>query len=290
MDDRPIGIFDSGIGGLTVVREVSRRLPDESILYLGDTARVPYGTKTGQTVARYADQVARKLLEQDVKMLVVACNTASAQALDVLREKYAESDGPPPLGLIQGRRAVPTSQPRSRIPIVGVVAPGAAAAVATTGSGRVGVIGTEGTIRNGAYERAIERLRPGTVVHSNPCPLFVALAEEGWTEGEVVSLVAEEYLSPLRRADVDTLILGCTHYPLLRSAIQRAMGEHVELVDSAPATAEVVAELLQDSGRTAPAGSRGRIRLQATDNPERFRIVGSRFLEREVGPVEVVDL
>jgi len=290
MDNRPIGIFDSGIGGLTVVREVSRRLPDESILYLGDTARVPYGTKTGYTVARYADQVARKLLEQDVKMLVVACNTASAQALDVLREKYAESEGPPPLGLIQGRKAVPTSQPRDRIPIVGVVEPGAAAAMQTTVSGRVGVIGTEGTIRNGAYERAIARLRPGTEVFTTPCPLFVALAEEGWTEGEVVQLVAEQYLAPLRRAGVDTLILGCTHYPLLRPAIQGVVGDQVRLVDSAPATAEVVASVLGDSGRTAAPGSQGRIRLQATDNPERFRIVGSRFLDREVGPVEVVDL
>ena len=290
MDNRPIGIFDSGIGGLTVVREVNRRLPGESILYLGDTARVPYGTKTGHTVARYADQVARKLLEQDVKMLVVACNTASAQALGVLEEKYAESDGPPPLGLIQGRKAVPTSAPRGRIPILGVIDPGAAAAMETTVTGRVGVIGTEGTIRNGAYERAIERIRPGTEVHASPCPLFVALAEEGWLEGDVVKMVAEEYLAPLREARVDTLILGCTHYPLLRPAIQRAMGDDVKLVDSAPATAERVASVLEGSERAARPGSQGQIRLQATDNPERFRIVGSRFLDREIGPVEVVDL
>ena len=290
MDDRAIGIFDSGIGGLTVVREIQRLLPSEALIYLGDTARVPYGTKTRHTVTRYADQVARTLLDQDVKMLVVACNTASAQALDALDELYAESDGPPPLGIIQGRKAVPTSAQRSPLPIVGVIDPGARTAVETTRTGRIGVIGTEGTIRNGAYERAIAQLNPDIEVCAEYCPLFVSLAEEGWIEGQVVELVAERYLAPVRKADVDTLILGCTHYPLLRKVIQQVIGEDVTLVDSAPATARQVQEVLARTGREAAPDAPGGIRFQATDSPQRFRAVGSRFLQEAIDQVELVDL
>jgi len=285
-----IGIFDSGIGGLTVVREVRRRLPGESLLYLGDTARVPYGTKTSHTVTRYADQVARKLIEQDVKLLVVACNTASAHALDALRETYSEAEGPPALGIIQGRKALAPLGQRPPIPIVGVIEPGARAAVATTRSGRIGVIGTEGTIRNGAYERAIARLLPEAQVTVAACPLFVSLAEEGWVRGRVTRLVAEEYLAPVREAGVDTLILGCTHYPLLRDVIQDAMGPDVRLVDSAPATADRVAEVLQVHGIEAPDGHAAVLQVQATDNPERVAAVGSSFFQQTIGPVEVVDL
>ena len=289
-DTRMIGIFDSGIGGLTVVREVRRRLPHESLLYLGDTARVPYGTKTSHTVARYADQVARRLLEQDVKMLVVACNTASAHALHALRETYSEAEGPPALGIIHGRRALSPHGERAPIPVVGVIEPGAEAAAATTRNGRIGVIGTEGTIRNGAYERAIGRLLPDAEVIAAACPLFVSLAEEGWVDGPVTELVAETYLAPLREAQVDTLILGCTHYPLLRNVIQRVMGRDVALVDSAPATAERVAEVLQEHGIAAPDSRDGVLRVQATDNPERVAAVGSSFFSQSIGPVEVVDL
>ena len=289
-DTRMIGIFDSGIGGLTVVREVRRRLPGESLLYLGDTARVPYGTKTRHTVTRYADQVARKLIEQDIKLLVVACNTASAHALDTLRDTYSEAEGPPALGIIQGRKALAPREQRAPIPIVGVIEPGARAAAATTRSGRIGVIGTEGTIRNGAYERAIARLLPDAEVSVAACPLFVSLAEEGWIGGRVTRLVAEEYLAPIRDAGVDTLILGCTHYPLLRDVIQDVMGPQVALVDSAPATAERVAEVLDAHGIEAPTDQRGSLRVQATDNPERVAAVGSSFFHQTIGPVEVVDL
>jgi len=289
-DTRMIGIFDSGIGGLTVVREVRRQLPHESLLYLGDTARVPYGTKTSHTVTRYADQVARKLLDQDVKLLVVACNTASAHALDALRESYSEAEGPPALGIIQGRPALAPRGQRAPIPIVGVIEPGAEAAAATTRTGRIGVIGTEGTIRNGAYERAIARLLPDAEVYAAACPLFVSLAEEGWIRGRVTRLVAERYLAPLREANVDTLILGCTHYPLLRDVIQDVMGPDVALVDSAPATAERVAEVLESHGIAAPDGHDGVLRVQATDNPERVAAVGSSFFRQTIGPIEVVDL
>ncbi len=288
-DNRPIGIFDSGIGGLTVVRSVHSLLPDEPIIYLGDTARVPYGTKTRHTVTRYAHQVARVLLERDVKMLVVACNTASAQALPALEEAFSEEDGIPVLGMIQGKKVAPPIAPRKRVPIVGVVEPGARSAVEATRSGNIGVIGTEGTILNGAYQRALEALRPGLTIHVVPCPLFVSLAEEGWTKGAVPELVAREYLAPLLEAQVDTLILGCTHYPLLRPVIRQVMGDEVQLVDSAPATARAVEAVLKDRGKQAQAGL-GQVQYVATDHPDRFRRVGSKFLQKEIDDVEVVDL
>ncbi len=290
-DDRPIGIFDSGIGGLTVLRAVRELLPEEELIYLGDTARVPYGTRTRGTVVRYAHQVAQKLLDQQIKMLVVACNTASAQALPALREAYSDEEGIPALGMIQGKRAGVPRRRAGAVPIVGVIAPGAAAAVETTRSGAVGVIGTLGTIENGAYERALHHLRPDLRITAAACPLFVALAEEGWTEGEVAEKVAERYLAPVRQAGVDTLILGCTHYPLLRDVIQAAVGRDVALVDGAPATAREVARVLDAAGlRHTPGGGPARVRFQATDNPTQFRAVGSRFLSGELAQVEVVDL
>ncbi len=289
-DSRPIGVFDSGIGGLTVVRELERRLPSERILYLGDTARVPYGTKTRQTVTRYADQIVRRLLDQDIKLLVVACNTASALALPALQERYSEEEGIGGLGLIQGKPARSLTPARPRIPVVGVVRPGAAAAVAASTGGRIGVIGTEGTIRDGAYAREITQLDPDASLVAAPCPLFVSLAEEGWVEGDVARRVAEIYLSPIQEAGIDTLILGCTHYPLLRSVIAGVMGPDVKLVHSGPGTADRVAELLERAATAAPAGAEGGTRFQATDNPERFQRVGSHFLRREIGEVEVIDL
>jgi glutamate racemase len=289
-DNRPIGIFDSGIGGLTVVREMERRLPHERILYLGDTARVPYGTKTPQTVTRYADQIVRWLLDQEIKLLVVACNTASALALPALRERYSEEEGIGGLGQIQGKRAHVSSPSRPRIPVVGVIEPGAAAALAVSRGGRIGVIGTEGTIADGAYERAIAAHRPGAQIISAACPLFVALAEEGWVDDDVAQRVAEIYLAPVRDSAIDTLILGCTHYPLLRGVIGQVMGPDVALVDSGPGTADEVARVLDAQGLAAPADGDGGTRFRATDNPVRFRRVGSRFLCREIGAVEVVDL
>ena len=288
-DNRPIGIFDSGIGGLTVVRAVQDLLPDEPLIYLGDTARVPYGTKTRHTVTRYAHQVARVLLERDVKMLVVACNTASAQALPALQEAFSEEDGIPVLGMIQGKKVAPPVAPRKRVPIVGVIEPGAQSAMAATTDGNIGVIGTEGTILNGAYQRALQKLNPDVTIHVVPCPLFVSLAEEGWTEGAVPELVAREYLTPLIEAGVDTLILGCTHYPLLRPVIRQVMGDAVQLVDSAPATARAIRAVLQDRGKLAQPGHQG-VCYVATDHPDRFRRVGSMFLKKKIDAVEVVDL
>lgn len=289
-DSRPIGVFDSGIGGLTVVRELERRLPSERILYLGDTARVPYGTKTRQTVTRYADQIVRRLLDQDIKLLVVACNTASALALPALQERYSEEEGIGGLGQIQGKPARSLTPARSRIPVVGVVRPGAAAAVAASPGGMIGVIGTEGTIRDGAYARAITDLDPDASLVATPCPLFVALAEEGWVDGDVALRIAEIYLSPIRREGIDTLILGCTHYPLLRKVIAEVMGSDVRLVDSGPGTAERVASLLDQAAMTAPPDADGGTHFQATDNPDRFRRVGSHFLQRDIAQVEVIDL
>ncbi len=206
MPERAIGIFDSGVGGLTVLRELRLQLPQEELVYLGDTARVPYGTKSPQTVGRYAREAARFLVGQRVKLLVVACNTASAVALDDLSAIH-------------------------QLPVVGVIEPGARKALAVTRTGRVGVIGTEGTIRSRAYERALRAGNPQIEVSVAPCPLFVPLAEEGWADHPVAHLAAAEYLAPLLREGIDTLVLGCTHYPLLKRTLQEVAGPGVELID-----------------------------------------------------------
>src|SRR3989442_766643 len=213
----PLGVFDSGIGGLTVARAVFERLPHESVIYFGDTARVPYGPKSPDTVSRYSGEILAYLLARGVKALVVACNTISAQALDFLRE-------------------------RSPVPLVGVIEPGARAAVQGTRSGNIGVIGTAGTIASGAYERAIKRLRPDAAVCAQACPLFVPLVEEGWFDHAATELIARADLAPLHRAAVDVLVLGCTHYPLMKPLLGQVLGPAVTLVDSAEETAKAVAE------------------------------------------------
>jgi glutamate racemase len=257
-----IGIFDSGVGGLTVFRRLAEYVPGESIIYLGDTARVPYGTKSAGTVVRYARACANLLLDRGVKMLVVACNTASAYAIDALR---AELD----------------------VPVLGVIEPGAAVAVRSTRNKRVGVIGTAGTVSSGQYERAIHLLAPDVEVFSKPCPLFVPLAEEGWTEGDVPRQVAREYLGELAERRIDTLVLGCTHYPLLKGVIAEMMGKGVTLVDSAEATAAVARDML-GVGSAAGNGSPS-YRFLVSDAPESFARVGKRFLGCEVEHVEWVD-
>jgi glutamate racemase len=261
-----IGVFDSGVGGLTVVKALQARLPAEALVYLGDTARVPYGTRSAEVVTRYSLLNARFLLQHDIKVLVVACNTVSAASLPVLQAELP-------------------------IPVVGVIGPGALAAARATQSGRVGVIGTPGTIRSGAYQRALELARPGVQVLSRACPLFVPLAEEGWTRGddEIVLATARRYLGELSQGEIDTLVLGCTHYPLLREAIGAVMGKGVRLIDSAEATAEAVATLLTERELRAPHGA-GSARYFVTDLPERFGEVGARFLGRPIGAVEQVDL
>lgn len=260
-----IGIFDSGVGGLTVVRRVAERLPDEAIVYLGDTARVPYGTKSPDTVIRYALACSRKLIEHDIKLLVVACNTASSCALDALRDEY-------------------------ELPVVGVVEPGAETAVAQSKTGRIGVIGTPRTIATGHYEEAIHALNPDAQVFAKACPLFVPLAEEGWTTGPVPESVAAAYLEELIVHDIDTLVLGCTHYPLLADVIQRVVGPSVTLVDSAEATARTVAETLEAMNLLALSRPETRRHFLVSDEPNGFALQGSRFLNQALASVEWVDV
>ena len=250
---KAIGIFDSGIGGLTVLKEIVATLPRENIIYLGDTARVPYGIRSPETVTRYSFENTQFLLSQEIKMLVVACNTASAVSLDAVKKEYP-------------------------LPVVGVLEPGARAAVAATKARKVGVIGTEATINSGAYAKEIKRLAPDIEVYSLACPLFVSLAEEGWTDNDVAALVAEKYLAPLRDTGIDTLVLGCTHYPLLKTVISRAVGPEIVLIDSATETAKEVSgvlEKLQWRGNGKGGGVR---RFYVTDSPSRFEKIGKRFL------------
>jgi glutamate racemase len=264
VSERAIGVFDSGVGGLTVFKEILRLLPEEELVYLGDTARVPYGTKSPRTVLRYALEAAAFLVEQRVKMLVVACNTASSVALSALEEHFS-------------------------LPVVGVIDPGARKAASITRNRKVGVIGTEGTIKSGAYTRAIHALNPGIEVFASSCPLFVPLVEEGWAEHPVAHLTAQEYLNPLLNQDIDTLVLGCTHYQLLKSTLRMILGERVELVDSAEETALMVAGLLRKH-KLSNLGRPGNPRFFVTDVPTRFERVGGAFLGTSLRGVEQVEL
>ena len=278
----PIGIFDSGVGGLTVYRALHARMPAERYVYLGDTARVPYGTKSLSTVEHYAIENARFLEERGIKLLVVACNTASALALPAIRRSVG-------------------------VPVVGMIGPGARAAVREGGtSGRVGIIATESTVKSGAYSEAIRRLAPGAEVFERACPLFVALAEEGWAETEVGRMVAGEYLGELRESRPGALVLGCTHYPILRRVIQEAVGSEVRLIDSGEAAAEAVEGLIESEGlrRTATqelrdlreAGARARFlcddldHFYVTDAAERFAHVAERFLGSAPRRLEAVEV
>ena len=259
-----IGVFDSGVGGLTVLRALRAALPAADYLYLGDTARLPYGTKSAESVVRYAGQAADALVQRGIGCLVVACNTASAVAVEALRSRYAP------------------------LPVLGVVEPGARAAVAATRSGRIAVIATEGPVRAGAYEAAIRRLRPAAEVSAAACALFVALAEEGWTNGDIAERIARRYLAPLldRPAPPDVLLLGCTHFPVLAPVLQAVAGPGVTIVDSAATTAAEVRAM------QLPSGGSGRIRLLATDGAARFARVGSAFLGEPIAAadVEILDL
>ncbi|HVE78079.1 MAG TPA: glutamate racemase [Gemmatimonadaceae bacterium] len=264
-DAAPVGVFDSGIGGLTVVREMFRQLPHESIIYFGDTARVPYGPKSPDTVRRYSREISRFLLDEGVKAVVVACNTATAHALPVLRAELS-------------------------VPVVGVVEPGARAAVAATRAGAVGVIGTIGTISSGAYERAIHALAPAARITARACPLFVPLVEEGWVDRPATRLVAEEYLLPLAQAGVDTVVLGCTHYPLLKPLLSDVLGPHVRLIDSAEETAAETARALDAAELRAPPRARAVHRFVASDAADQFLRLGQRFLGTAVERVETTTL
>lgn len=269
----PIGIFDSGVGGLTVYRALHERLPDEHFVYLGDTARVPYGTKSLQTVERYAIENSKFLESRNVKLLVVACNTASALALPAIREAV-------------------------NVDVIGVIEPGAEAALAAADGKPIGVIATEATVNSKAYARAIARIDPSTRVLERACPLFVSLAEEGWADTEVARAVAAEYLSEFTASDLGALVLGCTHYPILRSVIQNTIGERVPLIDSGEAAAREVGSLLESRGLANTAKPQAVERelcddldhFYVTDAAERFRRVAERFLGAAPTVLEAVEV
>jgi glutamate racemase len=264
-DDRPIGIFDSGIGGLTVFRELVQRLPGESLTYFGDTARVPYGQKSAATVTRYSEEAAAFLLSRNVKLIVVACNTATAHAAARLAATLP-------------------------VPVVGVIEPGARAAAEATRSQRIGVIGTAGTIRSGAYDLAVRRRLADARVYAQPCPLFVPLVEERLGRHPAARLLAEEYLLPLREMDVDVLVLGCTHYPLLHDLIAEIMGPAVRLVDSGAETAADVAAVLEREDLRRESADPAAYSFAASDAPLRFRDVGRAFVGDLLAAVEHVDM
>lgn len=272
MNESPIGIFDSGMGGLTVMRALIERLPHERFIYLGDTARLPYGTKSGDTVERYALQAADALIQRQVKFLVIACNTASAYGLAAVQVVFSD------------------------IPVIGVIEPGAEAAVAAAPDGPVAIIATEGTVSGGAYLRAIHARTPRMPVIQKACPLFVPLAEEGLTYGEIASVAARHYLTPLRAQLPKCLVLGCTHFPVLKDIIAEVMGPNIALVDSAATTAAAVdTELTRRKLSSSTAIGTGMVqshRYLVTDAPERFARVGEIFLRAAISPdsVELIDL
>jgi glutamate racemase len=250
--ERPIGVFDSGIGGLTVLRALSEAMRAEDFIYLGDTARLPYGTKSNEVIIRYSRENSEFLLAKGIKMLVVACNTASAVALAEIACHTV-------------------------VPVIGVIEPGAAAAVKASRNGKIGVIGTEATIASGAYTRAIQALRPGAEIYTRACPLLVPLVEEGWTDNEIAERTVAFYLESLKSSGIDTLLLGCTHYPLLRGVFERVLGRGVKIINSAAATGVAVRDRLATLRLARPHGT-GAQRFFVTETPERFVRVGRRFI------------
>jgi glutamate racemase len=253
---RPIGVFDSGIGGLTVLQQLAALLPAEDFIYLGDTARLPYGTKSNEVITRYSRENTEFLLAKGIKLLVVACNTSSAVALGEISRD-------------------------TMVPVIGVIEPGARAAVKASRSGKIGVIGTEATIASGAYTRALQALKPGVEIYTRACPLLVPLVEEGWTDNEIAARTVAHYLESLQASGIDTLLLGCTHYPLLRGLFERILGPRVRIVDSATATAAAVRERLTALG-IARRGAAGRQSFFVTETPDRFVRVGRRFIGPQV--------
>lgn len=264
INNNSIGIFDSGVGGLTVLKEVNKMLPAENIIYLGDTARVPYGIRSPETVTRYSFECAGFLLSQKIKLLIVACNTVSAISLHEIQKKVS-------------------------IPVIGVIEPGARAAAISTKNKKIGVIGTEATIKSSAYTKAIKALDKDIDVFGLPCPLFVPLVEEGWTDGVIAQLVAKKYLKDIIDWGVDTLVLGCTHYPLLKNVIKEIMTD-VYLVDSAIETAKIVKDVLQMQKMECGEGVKGSRRFYVTDSPEKFISIGERFLQDKIEKIEKIIL
>ena len=263
-NDQSIGVFDSGIGGMTVVRALTQHLPHENIVYFGDTARVPYGPKSPQVVREYAVQDTEVLLQHNVKLIVIACNTVSAVALDVV-------------------------QKRAKVPVMGVILPGAEAAILASKKKRIGIIGTVGTIYSNAYTNAIRQLNSAIKVFGQPCPLFVPLAEEGWTEHKATELIAKEYLFPLTLEKIDTLVLGCTHYPILRKIIAKVLPDNVVLIDSGEATALQVKKILSELHLENTSTLKPNLQFYVSDVPHKFTEVGERFLGTKLGKVHRVE-
>ena len=259
-----IGIFDSGIGGITVMKQIVKLLPGERLIYFADSARFPYGTKSASTVTRFASDIVRFLLHKEIKLIVAACNSASALALDTLKAEF-------------------------RVPLVGVIEPGATAAVESSQNGRVGVIGTNATIQSRAYYEAIKRIDPQIEVFQHACPIFVSMVEEGWVDKEVTRLAAREYLEPLKQKDIDVLLLGCTHYPMLRKVISEYMGPGVKLVDCGSSCAKEIERTLSNLGVKNSSADNGSRKYFVTDMPERFKQLGEQFLGLEINNIEIVD-
>ena len=262
--NKPIGIFDSGFGGLTVMSALAKMLPAENMIYFGDSAHVPYGSKSKEAVIGFSKSIADFLISKDVKMIVVACNTASAFALPVLQKTL-------------------------KVPVVGVIEPGAKTAVRATKNKKIGVIGTEGTVNSRSYEKAIKKIS-NCSVYAKACPLFVPLVEEGWCSGEIAEDVAGIYLKPLAAKKIDTLVLGCTHYPLLKKTIAKTAGTNIELIDSAAATANEVKDILAENGLIASRKTAGRRSFYASDNPEKFKKIGGSFFCGKIDKVKKANL
>ena len=263
MRNNPIGVFDSGVGGLTVVKQLTKEMPSEDIIYFGDTARVPYGTKSASTIKKFSIENVLFLLNFNVKLVIIACNTSSAIGLPFLSKYFS-------------------------VPIIGVIKPGVKAAMRSTRNGCIGVIGTTATISSKAYENEIMAINPEIKVYSKNCPLFVPLVEEGWAGDGIVDIAARKYLAGLKDKKIDTLILGCTHYPLLKPAIQKTMGSAVKLVDSAEETAREAKNLLEECGLKYRGKRAGRLKFYVSDAPEKFLTVAKRFLGKDVKSAEQV--
>lgn len=265
MKEGPIGVFDSGIGGLTVVKEIMDILPKEDIIYFGDTARVPYGNKSKDTIEKFSLQICRFLESKGVKAIIIACNTASAYALEKIKDNF-------------------------NIPVLGVISPGSRMAVSSTKNNRIGIIGTEGTVSSGAYSKKINEMKRDIEIFSTPCPLFVPIVEEGWSEKEASYMIAKEYLDYMKESKVDTLVMGCTHYPLLNNVVQNIMGDSVKLINPARETAIELKETLCNLNIESSKEKKGVYNFYVSDNSKRFVKVGETFLRRRIDEILEIDI
>jgi glutamate racemase len=262
--DNPIGIFDSGFGGLTVMSAINKALPSESLIYFGDTAHVPYGSKSKEIVIKYSKNIASFLIEQKVKLIVIACNTASAFALTALKKTF-------------------------EVPVIGVIEPGAKAALAASKNKRIGVIGTEGTVNSGSYTKEINKISKSKV-YQRACPLLVSLVEEGWNSGAIADSVVKKYLKPLLNKKIDTLVLGCTHYPLLKKTLEKNVKADIVLIDSAKATAREVKDVLSKKCLFADTAGRKFLKFYVSDDPKKFQIIGNHFFPKKVRGVKEIKM